>query len=351
MSWQDLPYHLLLAGCSGWFLFNLRRQRSLPLALVLGLPAFAALILAAVFSRDGFDFMRLVGLAIFFYGPVVLAVTTWLLARVRPLQAVGCAVTALLLVAIYVDAYHYEPWQLEVNHVRVRARGARAPLRIAVLADIQTDSVGVHEQRAVAAAFAEHPDLILLPGDHLQVYGPERRAQIEPWRRLFREARPWPPRGVWAVGGNVDPEGWEQIFDGTLVERIVTQRTVDLGDGLFLTGLDLDASFDHELLLARPAGARYHVVFGHAPDYALGRVDADLLIAGHTHGGQVQLPLVGPLLTLSSVPRAWAAGVTALDQERSLVVSRGVGLERGNAPRLRFLCRPEVVIVEVPAGS
>jgi len=83
----------------------------------------------------------------------------------------------------------------------------------------------------------------------------------------------------------------------------------------------------------------------------LGRVDADLMVAGHTHGGQVQLPLIGPLITLSAVPRAWASGVTELEPGRTLVVSRGVGMERGNAPRLRFLCRPEVVIVNVAAAG
>ena len=91
----------------------------------------------------------------------------------------------------------------------------------------------------------------------------------------------------------------------------------------------------------------FHVVFGHGPDFALGAVDADLLVAGHTHGGQVRLPIIGPLLTYSTIPRAWAAGVTALSGGRTLVVSRGVGMERAHAPRLRFRCKPEIVIIDV----
>jgi predicted MPP superfamily phosphohydrolase len=47
------------------------------------------------------------------------------------------------------------------------------------------------------------------------------------------------------------------------------------------------------------------------------------------------------------VPRSWAAGVTRLVNGATLIVSRGVGMERGSAPRLRFLCRPELVIIEV----
>ena len=94
-------------------------------------------------------------------------------------------------------------------------------------------------------------------------------------------------------------------------------------------------------------GNEYHIVFGHAPDFALGDVGADLMIAGHTHGGQVQLPLIGPLITLSRVPRSWASGVTRFDDGRILIVSRGVGMERSGALRLRFLCRPELVVIHL----
>lgn len=107
----------------------------------------------------------------------------------------------------------------------------------------------------------------------------------------------------------------------------------------------MEDSFTSSLSVA-PAD-RFHIVLGHSPDFALGRVEADLLVAGHTHGGQVRLPGLGPLLTMSRVPRSWAAGVTSLQDGRTLVVSRGIGMERGAAPRLRFLCRPELVVIDV----
>ena len=91
----------------------------------------------------------------------------------------------------------------------------------------------------------------------------------------------------------------------------------------------------------------YHIVLGHRPDYALGRIDADLLLAGHTHGGQVRLPFVGPLLTLSRLPRSWAVGRSELPGGQTLYVSRGVGMERGGAPRIRFLCPPELVVIDI----
>ena len=87
-------------------------------------------------------------------------------------------------------------------------------------------------------------------------------------------------------------------------------------------------------------------MLGHKPDFSIHSPDADLLLAGHTHGGQVQLPFIGPLVTLSNVPRAHAEGQNQLGST-TLIVSRGIGTEQMDAPRLRFLCWPELSIIDL----
>ena len=98
------------------------------------------------------------------------------------------------------------------------------------------------------------------------------------------------------------------------------------------------------------------IVMGHAPDYMnnvlMGNVRREMLcVAGHTHGGQINLPGFGPPITLSRVPRWLAAGGLFQRHGAWLLVSRGVGMERGKAPRIRLNCRPQLVVVTLlPRG-
>ena len=121
-------------------------------------------------------------------------------------------------------------------------------------------------------------------------------------------------------------------------------ETLDLGPVL-LTGLSWRDSVDPSFKVR--GGDKYHIVLGHSPNFSLGEIDGDLLLAGHTHGGQVQVPGIGPLLTLSVVPRSWASGLTEIEPGKYLLVSRGIGMERDYAPRMRFFCRPELIVLRL----
>ena len=234
---------------------------------------------------------------------------------------------------------------------RVVAPGLRRPLRIALVADVQTDEIGPFQHRAFAAVAAARPDLVVLAGDYVQVEDPDRRrAELAALRDAWRAAGIAPRLGTIAVQGNVDHPGWEAAFAELPVEASSGTRRHRRGP-LTVTALSVAESFDTALFV--PAARHgYHVALGHAPDFVLGDVRASLLLAGHVHGGQVRLPFVGPLLTLSAVPRDWAVGRTDLPDGRTLIVSRGLGMERHDAPRLRFLCRPELVLVDlVPAPA
>ena len=145
-------------------------------------------------------------------------------------------------------------------------------------------------------------------------------------------------------------------LDGTGA-RLLADESIQLAPGLQLVGMRCSTSrwpLSGELVAAIAAFDGFTIVCGHAPEYMLPVIRGDvaidaLLLAGHTHGGQVVIPGFGPPITLSGVPRHIAAGGLFEFGAAKVCVSRGIGLERGHAPRIRLFCRPELVVVELQA--
>ncbi len=346
----EVLYNIVLVAIDAAALYVLWRfRRPLVGSAVMVLAVALVFILAFYFGGRSFLGIRLASYGLFLHLPLLFVVRAVLLWNISLTGAVFYAFAAVLLGAIAFDAFFVEPEWLEVTRYDIASAKIREPLRIAVIADLQTDAVGPYQERVLKAAMEEMPDLIIFAGDYIHV------DNMEEWRRLrdalnacLRRAGIDAPLGVYAIRGNTDPDSWAGIFDGLPVTCIEHTRDIELG-GIKLTFLSMYDSYNRALEVQK--AAPFHIVIGHFPDFALGPVKADLLLAGHTHGGQVRLPWIGPLITLSRIPKDWASGLTALDGGRTLIVSRGVGLECIDAPRMRFLCRPELVVLKLhPLG-
>jgi len=347
----DLAANAVLLGADAAILALLRKKRDPKLfAKLLVLCGLAAPIVAVLllFVVGLFGAMRVCAWAIFIHGIVVFAGAAILLRSMHRKSAVAAAVAAILIAFVGIDAFFIEPHSLEVTRYRIASPKLKRPLRIAILADLQTDVIGGHEWKVFQLLSAEKPDLILLAGDYIQEHDDGRRKDL--YRELVQMMARAPYSGAKsaiAVEGNCDSPDWTEPLEASGITCTRDTRAFREGE-IQVTALSLGDSFNPRLTVEGTEA--FHIVLGHAPDFALGDVRADLLVAGHTHGGQVRLPGIGPLITLSSIPRSWAAGMTELSGGRTLVVSRGIGMERGRAPRLRFLCRPELVILEVVPG-
>ncbi len=349
---MELVYHFALVLFSAGALWHLHnRPRIGVLAATVAGVAVAAFLTAAILAAPfgGFAFLRLSALAIFVHFPILLVGCAWIFRRHHQGLTYLLLAAAGSLPAVGAYATWVEPRWLEVSRVEIRSSKIDRPIRIAVVADLQAEAFGAYERRALEETLAAEPDLILLPGDYFQVDRLRRDELARRFQEHLVRSGFGAPMGAYAVPGDFESAGWTSLFDGTQVTAIDPPRgsltTLELPE-LTLTALSRGASRSRRLGLTADED-RFHIVFGHAPDFALGKVPADLLVAGHVHGGQVRLPGIGPLITFSEVPRSWAAGVTDLGGGRTLVVSRGVGMERGHAPRLRFLCRPEIVVIDL----
>jgi uncharacterized protein len=100
-------------------------------------------------------------------------------------------------------------------------------------------------------------------------------------------------------------------------------------------------------MAAVPADAAC-LLLAHSPDIVLrlGGHRPILVLAGHTHGGQVRLPVIGPVVNVTSLPRRLTMGYH-VHQGVPLFVSRGIGY---SGLDIRFLCPPQIALLELRAA-
>lgn len=274
-------------------------------------------------------------------------------ARLAAWGLVGCA-----FVGVY--ASWIEPRRLQVEHASRPLRAAvtgTTTVRLAVLADLQTDHVTDYEHEAVSRLLELKPDVILIPGDFFQASREEFERELPALRSLA--SRLTAPFGVYFALGNTDgsQHDLERIFSGTevqiLVDEIADVTVRDRQLQVFGIHSRWDTPGALQALKEFETGAEdgaVRIVLTHYPDvvYELApQSRVDLVVAGHTHGGQVQVPFLGPPIVLSKVPRYIGAGGLHVLDGRALYISRGVGMERHQAPRIRFFCPPEVALIEL----
>ena len=329
---------------------------------------YLASLLATVAANIGYDLgrvhvgpitLRLLGQALFVEGTLLaIALACRHGGACRALRAAALALSAVVVLAVNVDAYYVEPRRIVLRHHSVGAEpGAAGPaLRILHISDIQTPSIRSHEEKALAAGLRHRPDLIVLTGDYVQdAMGRATEAgAAADLRALIRRIGFTAPLGVFATEGDVGPP-CAVVFAGTDVRCLAdASDRVRLRDGstLGITGLSRGRGRERDprvlgRILAAAAPADRRVVISHSPDFiAAMPFDVDLVLAGHTHGGQVVIPFFGPPKTAIRLPRRYAGGLNDYGGT-PLHVSRGVGMERGFEIPVRFLCPPEVCLLDL----
>lgn len=341
-------FHLVVASVSlvalGWTARRPEPRRFLWVTL-----ATLPVILAAVFLAGTGTLARLglLSLVFLFHGPAYLVLAGGLVARVRP-RTFGVSLVTIGLVGLTIGIWSvfFEPYRLEVNHYTIRSPKLTRSYTIVVVADLQASEIGPYEERALEMVANVEADLVIWAGDYLQLPTPsEYREWVEVLRPRIAALELEPLLGSYAVQGNVDwTREWTAIFDPKRVHCFPESRTLRITDDLTLTGLSVyDSSGNGVDLDSDP---RFHIVVGHHPDF-MHEQAGDLLIAGHTHGGQVNIPFWGPALNPSTISQTWAAGGLFERGDQHCLISRGIGMERGNAPPIRFNCPPEIVVLHL----
>jgi predicted MPP superfamily phosphohydrolase len=258
----------------------------------------------------------------------------------------------------------YEPFRLGVSEILVlsdRLPIGTPAIRVLHISDLHVEKLTRREEKVVEISQRLRPDIIVMTGDYLNIsynHDPETLMQTKKLLRQFSA-----PHGVFATLGSPSADYRKTavpLFDGVPITLLrQSWEVVNLGRGrkVVVLGVDcthllpLDAAHLAELMQDVPADLPQILLY-HSPELMPQATEfgVDLYLCGHTHGGQVRLPLIGPLLTSSQLGRRFVMGLYKIGRTH-LYVSRGVGLEGLSAPRVRLLCPPEMTLVTiVPNG-
>lgn len=262
------------------------------------------------------------------------------------------------LLMIY--AFWIEPQRLTITYQRITSPKVKSqdPIRLLHLGDLHVERITRREKRLLQLVEVLKPDIILFSGDILSLsylHDPESWADA---RSILSQLHA--PQGVYLVTGSpaVDlPEMMTDLLKDLPVKWLREKKvTVEFGeDKLDLIGLTCTHRPHIDSLrlgeVAPQNSDCFTILLYHSPDLApvAARLGIDLQLSGHTHGGQVRLPWFGAIFTGSLYGKAFESGRRQIGR-LTLYVTRGLGMEGAAAPRLRFLCPPELIMWEI-SGS
>ncbi|MEG2562341.1 MAG: metallophosphoesterase [Lactococcus sp.] len=253
----------------------------------------------------------------------------------------------LLIIALPFYAWKVEPFLVHVNHVELGKKNERTPLNVVQISDLQVSEYYETNRldKVIEKVNAQKPDILLFTGDLFDNYSkyPEQRAPMIEKLKAFKANI-----GKYAVWGNHDYGGgavrvYEDVMSAGGFTVLRNQgETLTLSDGrqVFLGGLD-DSLLGNPSVsdtLAYRQNYDYAITMTHEPDVADAFIgtDTQLVLAGHSHGGQVWIPFY-PIKNV--LAEKYTRGLYQLDAITQLYVNTGIGTTSIHA---RFAVIPEV---------
>lgn len=265
--------------------------------------------------------------------------------------------TAAAGLAIY--AFFIEPLLVRVKEIEIPIKGLPAKLdglKICHLSDTHISRYGEVERRLKIKLSDMDADICLITGDLVDNRG-------EGIHALSRILSGFAPRlGIYAVPGNNDHRIGLQMkkFAHSLSEHgiqlLLNQSRMVSVNGIKMCIIGVDDPFlgchDIEAATAAAEDCEFKILIAHSPDILMDIDPSEfgLILSGHTHGGQIRLPAIGPLWLNCHHELGIDSGRIGPEQisktlDRNIecthmFVSRGIS---GRAVKARFLCPPEII--------
>ena len=271
---------------------------------------------------------------------------------------IGCTV---LLYGSFV-----EPRILVTNYYEIDLPNLDKSIKIAFLSDFQA---GKYKQtdwitKLVNRILILKPDLIFIGGDQVdnETYAPEEFSYLLPLKDLAKKIPTYAILGNHEYGIGSGPSVDDPSFRVADMSNEAVNNLKDLGINIMLNNLEKitinsssfylfggDEYWGEHLKFDNLANRKDNiptVALIHNPSFILESHPAmDLILSGHTHGGQIRLPFLGPIGIVDPVlPKKYYQGLNNLDTNERILVTSGAG-ESG--ARARLFNPPEIIFLTI----
>ncbi|MGB0906610.1 MAG: metallophosphoesterase [Maricaulaceae bacterium] len=258
-----------------------------------------------------------------------------------------------LVVLCLLYGFFIEPRRLVIRQVSIGE--GKQHIKIVLFSDIHIGGVHVDDARVKSISETVNdlsPDMVIMAGDYISGHG-VRASRSEAFNQMVLNgfdnlALLSAPMGVYAAQGNHDAWYDKGFVEGELTRRGITvleNRTKYILGGLCLVGLaDKDTGRTNPRVFDNCVkGARIISVM-HSPDsFSILPPDTILAMAGHTHGGQINLPFIGRAVTATRLGKPYAYGLKKW-KSTPVFITAGIGTSKMPA---RFRAPPEIVMIDL----
>lgn len=261
--------------------------------------------------------------------------------------------TQLVGTLLVLAGFYYEPSMIKLTRLEVFKEGLEKPFKFIHLSDLHLEKFGVREKKILQLVKQLRPQFIVFTGDFLNLSYLNDQKAIDDVIIFFNQINQVSP--VYFVTGSpaVDIESTVDIIEKGVQANHLKNKSIQIGTPSSVNLIGLDCTHQPHLDIRNlenlPVKNMLNILLYHSPDliYELTKeYDIDIMLSGHTHGGQVRLPFFGAIFTGSLYGRKLQKGLCKYENIL-LYISRGIGLEGLGAPRIRFLCPPELILWQI----
>ncbi len=239
-----------------------------------------------------------------------------------------------------------EPYWVQVNSFTIKTdKLSKTSFRVVQFSDIHCSRKPVNEKKLVEIVNSHDADVVVFTGDTLN-----DRSFLPRFKTTMKSLKA--KLGKFAVRGNFEISYHSDLdlYSDTGF-RVLDRNSAFVekdSERINISGITCRYPNQYKEVLGTIPKKRFSIFLYHFPDLVedVEDLNVDLYLCGHIHGGQVALPFYGAIVTLSEFGKKYESGLYELDH-CLLYVNRGIGLERGPAPKVRFFARPEIAVFDI----